>query len=188
MLQSVILASYTYFESGAIGDVLQMWERAGFFSYLLPILLIFTLINAILSQLKIFGESKGTNAIISLVISFMALQFPIVSQLFTEIFPRLAMGIVILLVVLILVGMFMPNAAWMKVTLFGVAVVVLIVVLVNTSDALGSSMSQTISDNFGTFLGGLVLIILFAVAANAGTPSTNEETKLFNNIFGGGHR
>ncbi len=39
---------------GAIGDVLSSWEQAGFFSYLLPFLLIFALVFGILTQIQLF--------------------------------------------------------------------------------------------------------------------------------------
>ena len=36
--------SYGYFQGGAIGNILNIWEQAGIFSYAIPFLLIFALV------------------------------------------------------------------------------------------------------------------------------------------------
>ena len=183
-MTKVMLASYSFYDGSVFGNMLQQWEQAGFFSYLLPFLLIFTLVNGILTQINLFGKNKGVNMIISLAVGFMALQVPFVSQLFAEIFPRLAVGLVILLVIVILVGMFIPdNDNGMKMILFSISAIIMIVVLVNTSDAMGLPINQTISENFGMFLGGLILIILFAIASGAGEKKSDSVTsKFFKNL------
>ena len=86
MLRGLILASFS-FEGGTIGDFLSVWEQAGFFSYLLPFLLIFALVFGILTQIQLFRENKAINAIIALVVGLISLQFPMVPQFFSEIFP-----------------------------------------------------------------------------------------------------
>ena len=109
LLSNIVMASYTYFEGGAIGDMLSKWQQAGFFSYVLPFLLIFALIFAILERVGIFKDNKAINAIIAAVVGLMSLQVQMVSQFFAEIFPRLGVGLAILLVLLILTGLFIPK-------------------------------------------------------------------------------
>ena len=125
------LISLAWFEGGAIGDLLSAWEQAGFFSYLLPFLLIFALVFGILNQIQLFKEKKAINAIIALVVGLMSLQFPMVPLFFSEIFPRLGVGLAIILVVLIFVGMFIdPGKAGIFYILMGIGAVIVVVVLV----------------------------------------------------------
>ena len=117
---------------GSIGNTLLAWEQAGFFSYVLPFLLIFAIVFGILTRTKIFGaESKGINAVISIAIGLLALQFNFVPMFFAEIFPRLGIGLSVILALLILIGMFLPeqNNKYANWLLLIVAVVVFIVVL-----------------------------------------------------------
>ncbi|MAG79027.1 hypothetical protein CMI40_01480 [Candidatus Pacearchaeota archaeon] len=133
----ISLASYSFY-GGEIGNLLSQWEQMGFFSYLLPFLLIFALVFGILTQIKLFQESKSINGILSLVVGLMALQFDFVPRFFSEIFPRLGVGLAIILGLLILVGIFIdPSKGWIMSSLLGIGVIIFIIVLVQTSGATG---------------------------------------------------
>ena len=69
---------------------------------MLPFLLVFAVVFGILIQMNIFGKNRGINVIIALVIGFLAVRSPFFTQFYSEIFPRLGVGIVILLSILIL--------------------------------------------------------------------------------------
>ncbi|MFQ5531223.1 MAG: hypothetical protein ACE5ES_01265, partial [Candidatus Nanoarchaeia archaeon] len=99
-----------FFGGGTIGDLLSVWQQQGFFSYLLPFLLIFALVFGILEQAKLFKENKAINGIIALVVGLMALQLDFVPIFFSEIFPRLGVGLSFILVLLILAGMFVDTS------------------------------------------------------------------------------
>ena len=160
MINGVVtfLASYGYY-GGSIGDMLNQWAEYGFFSYLLPFLLIFALVFGILNQIKIFQESKAINGIIALVVGLMALQFGFVTAFFSEIFPRLGVGLAIILVILILAGMFVdPNRAWIMYSLLGIGVVIAIVVLIKTSGAVGWVGGYWFEDNW-PLIAGVVFIL-----------------------------
>ena len=174
-MESIItaLASYGIYAGGEVGELFSNLEQMGFFSYLLPFLLVFALVNGILTKTKIFDD-KAVNGIIAFAVGLLALQFDFVPVFFSEIFPRLGVGLAIILVIIILVGSFLPKTNWAKYTIFGIAAVILIFVLSSTADALGWTMGQVLRENLGTFLGGLVIIILFAIAANAGSEKTSD--------------
>ena len=118
MLGGIIsLASYGYY-GGSIGNVLSQWEQQGVFSYVFPFLLIFSLIYGLLGKVNLFAKKTGAggsepnnilNAIISMVVGLMALQFELVPRFFAEIFPKMGVGLAILLVVLVLGGLFIPT-------------------------------------------------------------------------------
>lgn len=88
------------------GDLLGQMEAMGVFEYILPFLLIFAIVYAIMSFVKIFKDNKAVNVIISLAVALMALQFNLVSYFFADIFPRLGVALSIILVLLILGGIF----------------------------------------------------------------------------------
>lgn len=97
-----------------ITDALNSWNEMGVFSYVIPFLLIFAIVYAILDKTKLLsgdgGENKGIIAIIAVSVGLLSLQFDIVSNFFAVIFPRFGVGISIFLCFIIFVGFFMPAA------------------------------------------------------------------------------
>ncbi|MBU0957328.1 MAG: hypothetical protein KKF56_00810 [Nanoarchaeota archaeon] len=93
----------------SVADVLNELDRLGFFSYILPFLLIFAVVYAILAQIPIFKDKTGPAMIVALSVGLLSLQFGDVSQFFATIFPRLGVGLSVLLVALILAGAFISG-------------------------------------------------------------------------------
>ncbi|MFH1326589.1 MAG: hypothetical protein ABIH59_00490 [archaeon] len=154
--------AWSGFYGGAIGELLSKWEGLGVFSYMLPFLIIFALIFGILNQMRLFKDSRAVNSILALAVSLMSLQFEFVPRFFSEVFPRLGVGIAIILVVLILVGLFMdPSKGGIMITLLGIGLVIAVVVLVNTSNALGWNSSFWIEDHWDIVI--TILIVALAV-------------------------
>lgn len=124
------------FSGGSIGNLLSQWEQLGVFSYVLPFLLLFSLIFGILTRTNIFKENKGINATIALAVALMALQFNAVPIFFSDIFPKLGIGLSVILVGLILIGLFTDsNMPWI---MFGVGAIVFLVIM-GTSFEFGTS-------------------------------------------------
>jgi len=176
MIKGLVLASYTYFDGTAIGDMLTQWDQAGFFQYLLPFLLIFALVYGILTQVKLFKENKSINGIIALVVGLLALQFPMVPQFFAEIFPRLGIGLAVILVIMIILGLFLntkDEGDFMKWVLLGVAGIILLIVLVKTAGALGWSSGWWWSDNWPMVVGVVFILAVIGiiVAGSSSKPS-----------------
>jgi len=175
MIKSLVLASYTYFDGTAIGNMFVQWEQAGFFTYLLPFLLIFALVFGILTQIKLFKDSKSINGIIALVVGLLALQFPMVPQFFSEIFSRLGIALAIILVIMILLGLFLnskDDGDFMKWVLLGVAGIILVIVLVKTAGALGWAAGWWWADNWPIVAG--VVIILAALGIIVGSSKESK--------------
>ncbi len=165
----VFLASYGYFEGGALGNLLNIWEQAGIFSYAIPFLLIFALIFGILTRMNIFKDNKAINGIIALAVALMALQFPVVPRFFAELFPALGVGLAVILVVLIISGLFIDpnNKGWM-VGLMVVSVIVVVAVLVSASRSLGFVFGSWWRYNWPTLIGILVFIgLIIAIVASS---------------------
>lgn len=96
-----------------IAEVLNTWDQLGVFDYAIPFLLIFAIVFGILQKARIFGGAednvKGINAIISIAVGLLALQFNLVSSFFELIFPRFGIGLAVFLVLVIAIGFFVPN-------------------------------------------------------------------------------
>jgi len=183
----IFLASYSYFEGGAIGNLLNMWAQAGIFSYAIPFLLIFALVFGILSRMNIFKKADGKpnttiSGVIALAVALMTLQFPFVSMFFAELFPALGIGLAIILVVLIISGLFIDpdNKGWM-VGLMVVSVAVVIGVLLSASRSVGFIFGTWWRYNWPTLVGIGIFIALIIAIIVASNPSKDKPT--VNNIL-----
>jgi len=176
MLEEMVsLASYGYYGEGALGDLFMVAEQNGFFSILLPFLLIFSIVFAILQQTKIFKDNKGINGVIALVVGLMALQFNFVQDFFPEIFPRLGIALAILLICFILLGMVAPHANWMTYVWFGIGAIILGVVLIQTAGAVGWSAGWWWYANWQLVVGAIIFLVVIVVIVTSG-PSNSSRT------------
>lgn len=175
MLHGVIIMASTIISGGALGDLLSKWEQAGLFSYLLPFLLIFAMVFGILTKMKIFKESRAVNAIIALAVALMALQFGLVTDFFSQIFPRLGIGLAVILGVLIIIGLFAdPESNLVNYVLLGIGVITIAIVIIQSAGALGWASGQWWQDNWQLVVGAIVVFILIAVVIG-GNPNPKKE-------------
>ena len=174
MISSTFLAPFGFF-GGDIGNFLLQLEQLGVFSFLLPFLIIFALIFGILSRINIFEDNKAINAIISLSVGLMALQFGFVSNFFSEIFPRLGIGLSIILVFLIVLGLFMdPEEKWMNYIMLGIGVIIVISILVQSAAFSGSSFGFWVRDRAGLII--TLIVIGGLIAAAIGSAGKRDRT------------
>jgi len=165
MISGVLLASYSFVGGGAFGDLLMRWEQMGFFSYVLPFLLIFSIVFGVLSKTRIFEDNKSINAIIALAVGFMSLQWGLVPQFFADIFPRVGIGIVVLLIMILFLGIFLPRQNWAIYVFFIIAAIIAITILLNSSEAMGWQSSFIMGWTWADILlwvvvlGGLAVVI-----------------------------
>ncbi|MDP2946629.1 MAG: hypothetical protein Q8N88_00805 [Nanoarchaeota archaeon] len=74
-------------------------------NYVLPFVLVFTLVFAILQKTKILGdEKKQIDSLIALVIGIILIAFPFARDIIVELMPFLAVSVAILLVFMLLYG------------------------------------------------------------------------------------
>jgi len=177
MLKGLILASYSYSGTG-FGDFLYALEQADFFSLVLPFLLIFALVYGILTKVKIFEGSRAVNGIIALVVGLMSLQFGFVAQIFPELFSRFGVGLAILLVVILLVGMFLPKSGWVNYTMLGIGAVVLVIVLIQTGGAVNWGTGTWFYNNWHLVAGAIVILVIIGIIVGTANPDVTPEKKL----------
>ncbi len=163
----------TTFLSGGIGDLLNSLAAAQFFTYALPFLLIFALVFGILSRMGLFKENKAVTAIIALAVGLMALSVPTVPQFFSQIFPSMGIGLSILLVIMIIVGLFSdPTKPWITISLFVVAAIVAVVVIVQSS---GIDFGTWIQNNLGNSAGTILTVVVAVVIVGIVIAASNKK-------------
>ncbi len=134
LIEGVTLASYGLVNGGgAVGNLLYQLENMGFFDYVLPFLMIFAIVFAILEKIGFLGDKKAINVILALAVALMALQFQFVSYFFSEIFPRLGVLLSIILVAIILLSLFLDfESPTVKVVIGGLMFIGFIVIVLQS--------------------------------------------------------
>ncbi len=103
-----------------------IFDNPIFTEMILPFLLVFVLIFAILQKSKILGEGKAQiDALVGLAVGLIVIGFPVPRNIIVNLMPWMAVGVSVILVFLILYGFVAGDLSgdkvpkWMKVT-FGV--------------------------------------------------------------------
>lgn len=158
-----------------ITTILQQWADYGVFYYVLPFLLIFALVFAILQKVKIMGEGsdgRGVNAIIALSVALLSLQFDYVPLFFSIIFPKLGMGLAVLLVALILLGLFVDyNKYQGQMYIFlGVGGATAGVIILSTLSDYSWWTGSFWQENLSALVAGGIIIAFVAIVINSSKP------------------
>jgi hypothetical protein len=96
-----------------VTDILNKANEVGVFSYVLPFLIIFAVVFAILQKSKILGQdAKGINAVVAIAIGLLSLLNDVVPTFFASIFPRMGVFLAIIVVILIFLGFFIDSDKW----------------------------------------------------------------------------
>ncbi|MEX0932657.1 MAG: hypothetical protein WDZ77_00975 [Candidatus Pacearchaeota archaeon] len=182
MSVGTFLQSYGFY-GGGFGQVLTQWEQAGVFAYILPFLLIFALVYGILNKMNLFGteNNKSINAVISLAVGLMALQFGVVSVFFADILPRLGVVLMIVLVFLVVSGLFgnPRNKGWTNFMMWG-SVIIAVVIVLQSLEIFQNSFS-----NFlylippGWWYAIVLLIVVIAIVAGSRSSTTEDNQSLY---------
>lgn len=160
-----------------IGVIFTQWEMAGVFEFLLPFLLIFAIVFGILTTTNIISKQKGLHVIIAVIIGLMSvwafnsLGFTL-GQFLMELFPRFAVGISVILVLMILIGLFITDEHrkyWFW-GLGAIGFIVAIIVITQTFDRFtGFSFGSNYGEYVGWIIGAVLLLgLIIAVAASGG--------------------
>lgn len=168
-----------FMQYGSIADIFYQWEYLGVFDFLLPFLLVFAIVYGILTSTRILSENKGISVIIAFVIGLMSIRYQyFFSSFLSELFPRLGIGLSIMLSVMILVGLFIAEKEqrYWGYGLAAIGAVIAIVIFYQTSSALGWGWT---SGGFGGDSVGLIILailvigVIIAVAASGGSKDSD---------------
>lgn len=128
----MVISAGLFAQFFSLYDLYAQWEVSGVFDFLLPALLIFSVIFGILITSKVITFNKGINFVISATAALMAMRLQIVSDFFSLLLPGLGIGVAVLVTVLILSGLFMGSSNfkdWLPTFFWGGLVVGLIIVI-----------------------------------------------------------
>ena len=165
-----------FLQTFSLFDLYSQWENSGVFDFLLPALLIFSVIFGILTASQVLGGNRGINFVISATAALMAMRLQIVSDFFSLLLPGLGIGIAVMVVVLILAGLFMASGNvkdWMPTFFWGGIVIGLIIVIttLNSFAWLGSPWWQE------NWISVVWVAVLLAILAPFFTDSKKAEEK-----------
>jgi len=154
-----------------------------FSQILLPFLLVFVLLFAILQKSKLFGEDKTqTNSIISLVMALILVGVPLARGVITDIVPIVGVVAVILLVFMIIlgfVGYTDDKGNLNKPLQITIAIIMGITLLAGIAWSLGliPKITDAIKNpQLGTVWQSLIFIIIIVVIFIIMMKSTNEKS------------
>ena len=94
-----------------IGEIFYSLQQYGVYDYILPFLLVFAIIFAILEKTRIFGEQEGKaksniNMVVSLVIGLLLVAQTEIVSIINTFLPKIALIIVVAIMFLIVAGLF----------------------------------------------------------------------------------
>ena len=176
----------------SIQELLYLWESYGVFDYALPFLLIFAIIFGILQYMKIFGNNKGIHIVIALALGGLAVRSQYMNQFYAELFPRLGIGVVIILSLLILIGMFIAEDErryWFY-GLGAIGVIIAIIILYQTFGYLGWTglYGYLGGDSISWIILAVIMVgIIIAVATSTGSKeekTSDKKAAVFDKLFG----
>ena len=88
------------------GNVFLELESMGLFDVMLPFLLVFSIAFSVINKTKIFGDKKGVDVIVALVLAFLAVRSRVFVGLMKSFLPNVAMFMIIILMFLMMLGIF----------------------------------------------------------------------------------
>jgi hypothetical protein len=111
-------------------NIMYLAQQTGFFTVLLPFLLIFSIVYAILIRVEIFKKTPAAGAIVALVIAFMALLNYQIAWFMARLFSNIVIGLLVLLTFVILFGLLNKDITSKAGWFFFVVVIIIAIVAI----------------------------------------------------------
>lgn len=146
-------------------NAMNLLRDFGYFEVLLPMLLIFAIVYAILMKTGILGESdksyvKSLNAIIAFVIGFMVVAYAPVVQTLNNLIPTAGLLLVIALLIMMILVFFgvplgedMPWSGWLA-----IPIVVVVLIFLGLLDFAAPFNIPVIHQLVSFFMGGQIIL------------------------------
>ena len=161
-------------------EIINFFDNIGIFDVVLPFLLVFTIVFALLERTKVFGveeiegkkdTKKNLNSVAAFVIAFLVIASSRLVEIITKVSSNFVVLLFLVVLFLLLVGSFFqekPEGVFLEggwKTLFMVIVfIVLIFIFLDALDLLEDTFGFLSGTNKGEVVGSvflLVLIVLF---------------------------
>ena len=162
---------YPAFGWTSLYQVMQQWEQFGVFTVIFPLILVFAVVFAILEKVDLF-KNRGVHLLVALVIGFFTISNPYVSGFFMYFFSNLALGIIILIGLVILLGIALKpdDDTWTKIFTFAGGAIFLFVLI--RSGALkiliGENFWYWFQVNSALVLIGIIVIVMIVIVLTSG--------------------
>ena len=153
-----------------------------FTEMILPFLLVFVLVFAILQKSKVLGEGKSQiDALVSLAIGLILIVFPTPRDIVVNITPWLGVGVVVMLVFMILYGFVAGDLSkaddWMKITfgiLAGLFTIGVVIYVTGLYKVIGGWVSGGDSDIWANVIMIILVVGAMAVAVFTGKKKADK--------------
>ncbi len=196
-------------ESLRLEGFIRTLDTWGLTDVLLPFLLIFVIIYAILQKTKILGEGrKNLNTIVALVVGLLVViphvtgRFPANADpviIINDALPQVSIVLVAVIFLLILIGVFGQDYVMLGVTMPGwitlISLIVIILIFGGSAGWWDAGFGQTLEDFFGTEGVAIFIMLVFAGLVIAWITSEGKEKEEmgimrrmgfdFSRLFGG---
>ena len=148
-----------------------IFDNPFFTEMLLPFLLVFVVVFAILQKSKILGDGKAQiDAIVALVIGLILIGVPQPRNIIVGLMPWMAVGVAVILVFLILYGFVAGDLSsapdWMKIT-FGILAGLFTIGIVLYISGVGANILDWFSRSGSSDIWVNVVMILLIIGAMA---------------------
>ena len=117
------------FENIDFNNLVETFADVGGFDVVLPFLLVFAVTFAVLRKIKLFGENKNVDAIVSLILAAFLVSSTRIIEVLVGFLPRVSMIVLVLLMLILVVGIFSGGSEWGGGWLFIGAIVAILAVL-----------------------------------------------------------
>ncbi len=172
------------------GDTIQVLKDVGVFEYVLPFLLIFSIIFAILEKTKILGSDKtNINIVVSSVIALLVLVQQGIVATINLFLPRVSLVIVVILMGLLIIAMISGKEfTGLKGGVFSIAVILIIIAVLLSvflpEDSSGIYISPQ-DRNLLINIGIPLAVFLIAIALVVQKPKKEGEEGVFSKLIKG---
>ncbi|UCD21139.1 MAG: hypothetical protein JSW08_01170 [archaeon] len=124
-----------FYGGGAFEQLIIQWSQMGIFTVLLPFILVFAVVFAILEKVQLL-QNKAVHVIIALAIGLFTISNPYAVSFFAPIFSSLGLGVAILVCLIIVLGLAIkPDGKTWK-TLFTIVGILIFIIVIAKSELL----------------------------------------------------
>lgn len=162
-------------EDSLFRGILDFFDRIGVYDVVLPFLLVFTIVFAILEKTRVFGTEKiegkeytrkNINAMVSFVIAFFVIASSELVEIITDVSSQAVILLMLAVLFLMLVGSFMKEGSgvfleggW-KVFFMAIMFVGIGLIFLNTLGVLDTMWDWFMGRNTSEAVGSLILIVV----------------------------
>tara|TARA_Y100000034_G_scaffold135665_1_gene208529 strand:+ start:1597 stop:2136 length:540 start_codon:yes stop_codon:yes gene_type:complete len=168
-----------------MGDLFYRLEGTGLFEYVLPFLLVFSIVFAIIEKTNLFGERKGVNIIVALIMGLLFVTQTSLVHTLNLFLPKIALFIIVAVMVLILFGLFGASIehGFRGILLLLGAIASLIAIYWGLSPSLGFQLPYWIEYNWDIILTVVIILIIIFVVTKGKKQEKGEGFKnLLNSV------